>query len=105
MKKLFLILLLVMSLLSFSRPARAKSQELYFDDLTTLNFYKLSNELDIYSIKKLCTYDYCDYIRGRSMPEALEIFTKNYLKTIPDEETRSILNVKGIRITKIILLN
>lgn len=104
MKKIFLLLLATLTVFSFYKPTNAKSDELYYEDLTTLNFSN-HDELDFHTIKKLCTYDYCNYIKGESLREALEIFTREYLKTIPDEEVKSILNVKGIRITKIILLN
>lgn len=94
----------LLSLTSF-KPANSEPNELHFNDLTTMNFYRRNDELDFHSIKKLCSYDYCDYLIGDNIKEGLDIFTKNYLKTIEDEETRAILQVKGIRITKIILQN
>lgn len=105
MKKILLTLLLFICLFAFTLSSQAESTDLAFDDLTTLNFYKRSNELDFQAIKKICSYDYCSYREGESMKEALEIFTKKYLTTIKDEETRSMLKIKGIRITKIVLFN
>ena len=105
MKKTICILTIMMCLLGFSTPTYAESDVLYFEDLTTQNFIKRSDELDFHAIKKICSYDYCEFITGDNMKEALEHFTIGYLKTIPDEEIRATLKVKGIRITKIVLRN
>lgn len=105
MKRFLMILTILVCFISFELAPLAESDEdLYFDNLTTLNF-KENKDLDYNSIKQLCSYDFCDYISGDNLQEALEHFTLNYLKTIGDEETRSILKIKGIRITKIVLLN
>lgn len=105
MKKIVVILIILICFISFELAPLAESDEdLYFESLTTLNF-KDRKDLDYNSIKKICSYDFCDYRSGDNLQEAIEHFTMNYLKTIPDEETRSILSIKGIRITKIVLLN
>ncbi len=74
-----------------------------FEDVNTLNFIKKTEHINAQSIKKICSYDYCDYLIQPLTPKSLEKFTENYLKTINDEEARSILKIKGIKITKIIL--
>ncbi len=98
------ILIVMLGFLAFTMNPSAETEH-SIDDLTTLNFYKRSNEIDFHSIKKLCSYDYCEYFTGESVKEGLSNFTKNYLRTIKDEETRAILQVQGIRITKIIFNN
>lgn len=105
MKKMISILFIISCLLGFTVPTYAESDELYFENLTTVNFSDKNDELDFNSIKKMCSYDYCDFITGDNIKEALEHFTQNYLRTIEDEEIKSTLLVKGIRITKIILKN
>lgn len=106
MKKIAITTILLLFLIfSFFVGVAAKANELEVDDLTTLTFPDRADEFDFHSIKKLCSYDYCDYMYGDTLNEGLENFTKNYLRTIKDEETRSILQVKGIRITKIIFMN
>lgn len=73
-----------------------------FKDVSTLNFLDKTTNYGIEDIKKICTYDFCDFVRGETKQESLEIFVNNYLKKV-DREVASSLKVKGIRITKIIL--
>lgn len=102
MKKLMLIILLFL-VMCLNVGAKSSSKEIYFDDMTTKNFISKAGYLPLHSIKQICTYDFCDYIKSENVYAALDIFSKNYLKTIKDEEIRSSLNIKGIKITMVIL--
>lgn len=104
MKKMIFTTFLILLILFINFNTTAKSsKEILFDDMTTENFIAKSGYLPFNSIKKICSFDFCDYSRGENAFETLEIFTRNYLKTINDEEVKSALKVKGIKITKIIL--
>jgi len=105
MKKLFLLLMF----LSFCFLIKVNAKTFLSDnilepkDVTTKNFNSKLGQLKPESIYKLCTFDYCDYMRSVDIKECLEIFTINYLNTIDNEELRASLAVKGVKITKVIL--
>lgn len=102
-KLLFLIFTFLLLTLVFRVNAKNASKEILFDDMTTKNFIAKSGYLPFHSIKKICSYDFCDYNRGENPQSLLETFTNNYLKTIKDDELKSNFKIKGIKITKIIL--
>lgn len=103
MKKFILInsifMLTILSMLGVSASKR-DSLVIAFDDVTTLNFNEKTAKYNIESIKKICTYDFCDYVRGQSKMESILIFTENYLKNV-DREVAASLRVKGIKITSL----
>lgn len=106
MKKIFLLLILLSTILIVSTvKAERSDKEIIFDDLNTKNFIAKAGYLELHSIKKICSYDYCDYLNGNNVYDVLDNFKKNYLKTVKNKEDRLILNVKGIKITRLILEN
>ena len=106
MKK-FITFMTILSFIAvaFYMSPLAKNSYSTVDNLTTLNFYEREDEFDFHNIKKLCSYEFCEYMMGETLEEGLDNFTKSYLKTISDEEVRSIIKVKGVKITKIIYKN
>lgn len=104
-KKVLFICLIIISLLIGNITINAKENAYVkkYQDVNTLNFIKKTKNIDISQIKTICTYDYCEDIEGSTKEKSLEFFTQNYLKRIPDSDTRASLKIKGIRITKIIL--
>lgn len=106
MKKTFLFLFsLIFLLAALVIPVIAREETMKLENISTLNFKAKMGYLRLFSIKKICSYDYCDYNRGNSFDETIEIFTRNYLKTIEDEELKATLRIKGIKITKLIFEN
>ncbi len=81
---------------------KAQENEMNLENINTRNFRAKMGYLKLTSIKKICSYDYCDYVRGETFSETVEIFTRNYLSSIQDEELKANLRIKGIRITKLI---
>ena len=104
MKKYFIFICIFASLFLISAKALNRDRAMILEDINTLNFSNKSG-VDIHSVQKICSYDFCDYIRSDNVKRAMEIFTDNYLKTIEDEEIKNTLKVKGIKITKIIVQN
>lgn len=104
MKKLIMTLaiFLVVGAIFLNVKVRALEGEMNLDDISTANFKAKMGYLKLTSIKKMCSYDYCDYVRGDTFDETVEIFTRNYLRTIQDDEVRAGLRIKGIKITKLI---
>ncbi len=74
-----------------------------FDDVTTLNIIKKTENLKFQFVKEICSYEYCYSLMDSITPSSIERFTNKYLERIDDPEVKSILKVKGIKITKIIL--
>lgn len=75
-------------------------------DVNTKNISERLSDSDLANIKKICSYDFCDYIRGKTVKSSMDIFIKKYLKnqTI-DDEIKKTIYVKGLKITKIIYNN
>lgn len=100
-----LAILTFLGVLFINVGVRAQDKEMNLENINTRNFKAKMGYLKLTSIKKICSYEYCDYVRGDSFDETIEIFTKNYLKTIEDNEVKASLRIKGIRITKLIFEN
>lgn len=76
-----------------------------------LNSNELLNymeENNLKNIKKICTFDYCDYVRSTNTKRAVELFKTNYeeylSKKVGEEKAREII-LKGFKITKIELID
>ncbi len=100
MKKYCLTLILLIIIFSFVYSVDALSNKK--NNINTLNFIEKTSHIPFESIKKICTYDYCDYLRGVDKTSSIELFVNNYIKQ-KDAETASYLKIKGIQITGIIL--
>ena len=85
------------------RALENKKTESY-DDLNTLNFIAKLGYMELAKIDKICSYDYCEYRTGSSFKSMINNFTKNYLKTIQDDEVRASLRIKGIKITEVVFV-
>jgi len=85
--------------------ALSKEHPLIFNDLSTTNFEEKLSEINLSDIKKICSYDFCDYFSGENIKTSIQKFLKNYLDTINDEEVKNTIKVKGLKITKVILEN
>ena len=105
MKKLFIYAFAFLSVLVIDARARGFEHNMIFDDVTTFNFKEKLNNIDYDKITKICSYDFCDYLKGRNIDDSLDIFTHRYLNTIQDLETKNTLKVKGVKITKITVDN
>lgn len=103
MKRFLMYLFIFMGVLGIDAKARGFEHSLIFDDLTTVNFKEKLENIDIDKITKMCSYEFCDYLRGVNIEESLEMFTKKYIDRINDEEIKNTLKVKGVKITKIIV--
>ena len=81
----------------------AKDRILLLEDVNTKNFVNKVTYISLSNIKKICSYDYCDYVNANDFNNNLDNYTKKYIATISDVETQKTILVKGIKITKIIL--
>ena len=83
--------------------------------LTEKNLNLNSNELMNYieennlkNIKKICTIDFCDYLKSTNIERAIELFKTNYEEflngKIGQEKAREVIR-KGFKITKIELID
>lgn len=70
-------------------------------DVSTKNI-KEKLSIDYRKIKALCSIDECILVENDSFEEIVEDFMREYIKDL-DEETKAILKIKGINITKVIL--
>lgn len=80
-----------------------KEHVVLLKDVNTNNISEIIKEEDLPNVKKICSYNFCDYIRGKNLKSSMEIFIKKYLKKQPqDDEIKKTIYVKGLKITKII---
>ena len=83
-----------------------KDHTVLLKDINTNNIGEALKDEDLPKIKKICSYDFCDYIRGKTVNGSMEIFIKKYLqKYDEDDEIKKTIYVKGLKITKIIYYN
>lgn len=101
MKRFLLYLFIFMGVLGIDAKARGFEHNLIFDDLTTANFKEKLENINFDKITKICSYEFCDYLKGKTIEESLDMFTKKYINEINNEEIKNTLNIKGIKITKI----
>lgn len=106
MRKLFFNILMMTVIGSLSVRSLNNVKEEYLNNINHLNLEeKIIKDNSEYDIKKICSYEFCDFFDGDSIKARIEKFTKRYLNTINDEEIKNTLKVKGIKITKIIYKN
>lgn len=103
MKKMLLYIGIFLSLLIINTYALDNDNNLILNDVSTLNIREKLNNIDIHTIKKICTYDFCENIDGTNLIASIKRYTNKYLDTINDEEIKNELKVKGIKITKVVL--
>lgn len=73
------------------------------DNINTFNIVGTIKDEDLPKVKKICSYDFCDYIRSKDVKSSMELFIKKYLnQNRVDDETKKTIYVKGLKITKII---
>jgi hypothetical protein len=104
MKRIGLFLIVVLSLVS-NICAKSRETTIEYDNLSTLNISNVLNEEDIRGIKYICSYDYCEFVKGLDLKKIIRVFTYKYISSIENEDIKNSLNVKGIKITKIIYEN
>lgn len=91
------------SFLLLNMVATNKEHAVLFKDVNSINIIEKIKDDDLPKIKKICSYDYCDFIRGKDIRSSMDLFVKKYLKKKQcDEETKKTIYVKGLKITKII---
>lgn len=75
-------------------------------NISTKNIDTVLKDEDLFKVKKICSYEYCDYLRGTNIKNSMDIYIKKYLKRTPlDEEIKKTIYVKGLKITKVIYSN
>ena len=100
MKKLFYLLTILLFFTSIS--VKSQEKKIKFNDLNTLNFEeKINNEEFFSQIKKICTYNFCDYAKGDTINDKLYNFEESYFNTLDNDDLISELKVKGVKITKV----
>lgn len=103
LKRAFIYIAAFIFLFIINTTAFAQERALLLNDVNTKNFLDKVTNVPISNIKKICSYDYCDYVTTGEFNDNLINFTKKYIATISDVETQKSILVKGIKITKIIL--
>ena len=102
MKKVLAILIIIS--IFFNINVLSKSNKISFKRVNTLNFTNVIRSEEIYyRIKKICSYNFCDYAVGENIKDKLSNFEESYLKTIGDVDIKNELKIKGIRITSVYL--
>lgn len=102
-KRLSIIIMLLVFTAMFVHAAAFPKKEIYIDDVTTKNFLSKMGYLKTSTIETVCSYDFCSYFDGEDVERGLELFTKEYLTQIADEEVKAELRIKGIKITKVVM--
>lgn len=103
MKKLFIFLIILIVFLSIEVKSKSQTS---FSDVNTLNFeQKMIDKKLEHKIKIICSYDFCEFIKGNSLKDIIYNFETNYLNTIDNIDLKNELKVKGIRITKVYLIH
>ena len=105
MKKFFVVTILIGLIFTSSVLALSPRSEVEFDDMSTKNFEEKMKGINYAEIKSLCSYDFCEYVRGTSYKNILENFINSYLKTLSNDDDRAGVRVKGLKITKVIFQN
>lgn len=100
MKKIFYLLTILLLFTSIS--VKSQEKKIKFSDLNTLNFVEKINNEEFYTqIKKICTYNFCDYAKGDTINDKLYYFEESYFNFLNNDDLVSELKVKGVKITKI----
>lgn len=102
-KRLSIIIILLIFTAVFVYAEALPKKEIYIDDVTTKNFLSKMGYLQTSSIETVCSYDFCSYFDGENVEHGLELFTREYLTQIDDEEVKAELRIKGIKITKVVM--
>jgi len=104
-KYIFLMGIILLSLIIVSIEPTYGLDEMnyktYVNSNEIMNYIK-ENHLE--NIKKICTNDFCDYLRSTNLEESISIFKKKYqefLETKIDKETALSIILKGFPITDI----
>lgn len=105
LKKILIFLFTFTSLFIINLDAFAEQRIVLLNDVNIHNFKEKIKSISISSIKKICSYDYCDYVDLNKIDSGLTNFVKKYISTINDVEMQKTIEVKGIKITKVILYN
>ena len=77
-------------------------------NVSSKDFLKVVEEQNIQNIAKICTDDFCDYLRGLNIEDSFSLFVQkyqDYLTEIYSEERALEVVLKGFPITKIEILN
>lgn len=105
MKKVVLPTIIFISFCVVNIKAYKMDHSLIYNDLNTINFREKFKGEELMNIKKICSYDFCDYINTENITNSLDTFTKKYLDNIYNEDEKKMLFVKGIKITKVVFNN
>ena len=105
LKKFLISLFIFVFLLLLNSTVFAEERSFLLNDVSTLNFREKVKSIPLFNIKKMCSYEYCDYVNLENVNLGIEEFSKKYIATISDAEVQKTLMVKGIKITKLILYN
>ena len=104
-KYLFLMGIVMLSLILISiEPTYGIETNGLTNSNDLLNYIE---ENKIQNIKKICTIDFCDYIRSTNMQKAITIFIQkyqDYLSENTDSQNARATIIKGFPITKIEIL-
>ena len=77
-------------------------------ELNSNQLYEYITENHIQNIKKICSNDFCDYLRGLNIEDSFSLFVQkyqDYLTETYSEERALEVVLKGFPITKIEILN
>lgn len=104
MKKYFFIVILFCVVVV---TVSAKSNSINIDSLNNLNSKDLLTYLKENGGKapvKICTYDYCEYLKYDNLEKAVKVYINNYINYVKektDEDTSVRVSLKGFKITEI----
>lgn len=105
---LLLIYIIVFVCLQIKETNGLSKNQINFRNLNSTEFINFVKEKEIsYQISKICTTDYCDYLRGRTIEESFKIFCQKYetyLTNKYDEQMARQTILKGFPIISINVL-
>ena len=106
---ILLILISVFILIQVENTNGLEKNRITFQNLSSLNFLEFVKEKQISNrISKICTTDFCDYVRGANIDESFQIFTQKYEQFITknaDSDIARTTILKGFPITYVNVLD
>lgn len=106
---LLLFLLSIFFIIQIGETNGMEKNQITFSNLNSNHFVSFVKEKQIDSkISKICTNEFCDFVRGKSIEESFEIFKTKYesfLRQEKDEEIVRSTILKGFPITSVNVLD
>ncbi len=106
---LFLTIIICYGIINIKETNGQEKNQINLVNLNSNKFVSFAKEQKIANkISKICSYDFCDYLRGNNITNSFEIYKKkyqDYIASQSSEELSYTTILKGFPITSIYLMD